>query len=518
MKKVFLVDDEIEVREGVSRSIDWLKEGFIYCGDAPDGEVALPMIEQIRPDIVITDIRMPFMDGIQLSRIVRTTMPETKIIILTGHDEFEYAREALRINIAEFCLKPLSSADLLDVLHGIVKQIDQEELARHKLSQYEHNRLQSLTISRENLLNGLCKGTLMAADVIEQANRLDMEIISKYYQVLIIEHDASGSVALNWLSDQYRCLKYNINIKETAYIFRENNLAALENQILDIKQALHELKNRASSPLYSYGFGEVKDRLLGIAHSYAEAMEEKNFYTIVHHYRETTSHATSDALIKIKRERHTARNELVHFLKYGAKEDIGTFSQHHALHLNDHHISFYTYYFLMDLTITITDFIHELDGTIEQTLSDLHQMEHRISWIKAFKEITTYIEEILLIAIGVRDRSQSKFSNIIQRAKDYINEHYNEDITLQIVADYVNVSPSYFSNIFSQETQETFIEYLTKVRINRAMELLKTTNDKVYEISEKVGYSDPHYFCHLFKKVTGMTATAFKSQKQHSAR
>lgn len=512
MKKVFLVDDEIEVREGIRQCIDWTQEGFIYSGDAPDGEIALPMIEQIKPDILITDIRMPFMDGLQLSRIVRTQLPSTKIIILSGHDEFEYARDALRINIAEYCLKPLSSADLLVVLHETVAQIEQEELAHQKIIHLENQALKHLSISRENLLNGLCKGTWMAADAIEQANQLGIEVISKFYQVLIVEHEADDASLFNWICDQYPCLTYNMNIKETAYIFRGDDDARLEQQAAAIKQKLIG----TGTNLCSFGFGETKDRLLGIAHSYAEAMEEKSFQSIVHHYRRSMSPASTDTLLQVKKERYFDRSELVHFLKYGAQEDILIFSQNYAKHLKftDVHASFYTYYFIMDLTMTIANFMDELDGTDEHIVSDMMQMENRISWLKTYEEITSHIQDMLHLVIEVRDRSQSKFSIVIQKAKDYVDEHYDQDISLQVVASYVNVSPSYFSHIFSQETNQTFIEYLTMIRINRAMELLKTTNDKVYEISEQVGYSDPHYFCHLFKKVTGMTTTKFKSQKQ----
>ncbi|OUM97210.1 MAG: hypothetical protein A9Z00_01925 [Thermobacillus sp. ZCTH02-B1] len=116
MKKVFLVDDEIVIRENMRTCIDWEKEGFEYCGDAPDGEMALPLIEKLKPDILITDIRMPFMNGLELSAIVRKMLPGIKIIILSGHDEFEYARQAIRIGVEEYCLKPVSAEDIIRVL------------------------------------------------------------------------------------------------------------------------------------------------------------------------------------------------------------------------------------------------------------------------------------------------------------------------------------------------------------------------------------------------------------------
>jgi two-component system response regulator YesN len=116
MMKVFLVDDEIVIRENMRTCIDWEKEGFEYCGDAPDGEMALPLIEKLKPDILITDIRMPFMNGLELSAIVRKMLPGIKIVILSGHDEFEYARQAIRIGVEEYCLKPFSAEDIIRVL------------------------------------------------------------------------------------------------------------------------------------------------------------------------------------------------------------------------------------------------------------------------------------------------------------------------------------------------------------------------------------------------------------------
>ena len=126
MKKVMLVDDEILIRENIRESVEWEKEGFIFCGDAPDGELALPVIEEQLPDILITDIKMPFMNGLELSSVVRQKFPKIKIIILSGHDDFQYARAALRLGVEDYCLKPFSSADLLQLLHSVSSRIDEE--------------------------------------------------------------------------------------------------------------------------------------------------------------------------------------------------------------------------------------------------------------------------------------------------------------------------------------------------------------------------------------------------------
>ncbi|KPV50660.1 hypothetical protein SE17_25610, partial [Kouleothrix aurantiaca] len=124
--KVFLVEDEIVTREGIRDTIDWAAAGYQFCGEAPDGEMALPLIRERQPETVITDIKMPFMDGLQLCRILRETLPSTKIIILSGHDEFKYAQEAIKIGVTEYLLKPIVPHDLIAALRKVAQQLSEE--------------------------------------------------------------------------------------------------------------------------------------------------------------------------------------------------------------------------------------------------------------------------------------------------------------------------------------------------------------------------------------------------------
>ncbi|WP_186577054.1 response regulator [Aquibacillus kalidii] len=507
MKKVFLIDDEMIIRKGIANGIDWKEEGFEYCGDAPDGEVALPLIEQCKPDIVITDIKMPFMDGLQISRILREKMPSVKIIILSGHDEFEYAREAIRIRVTEYCLKPLSASDLLHTLHKVSAQIDKEQIQERKYNDLKTKALQNLSISKDKFLIDLCDGVYSTSDAIKHASELGIDIIASYYFIVIIESKQLRSIDTDWIKEGYTCLTFWKNTKEKVFIFQGTSLDQLEQAATNIRK---KMQSREES--ICFGIGKIENRIQGISLSYAEAQEEKSYARIIYKYNKQ---ATGDDLQSKKELHHSFnRKELIQFLKFGNIGQIKEFSKSYSSYLQTStiHSPLLYYYFLMDFTITITHFIKEMDNDSGDVLGQIKDKEMRASWIREYQEVITYMEEVLSIVIGSRDQTNSKYGTIIQKTKEYILENFADPkLSLQTSAAKVNVSASYLSHMFSNETGQTLTEFLTNTRIERAKELLKTTNDKTYEIAYKVGYSDSHYFCHSFKKVTGMTTKAFKN-------
>lgn len=169
MIKIFLVEDEMIIRRGIKNSIEWEKEGYQFAGEASDGELALPMILREKPDIVLTDIKMPFMDGLELSRLIRKELPETKILILSGYDEFEYAKEAIRIGITDYLLKPVSSTRLLEALDDVRRKIEQEKEEKALLIQYQKEMQENMEHEKEKFLNVLLNGTMSVGDAIRQA-------------------------------------------------------------------------------------------------------------------------------------------------------------------------------------------------------------------------------------------------------------------------------------------------------------------------------------------------------------
>src|SRR4029079_401488 len=184
--KVFLVEDEIVTREGIRDTVDWGAAGYEFCGEAPDGEMALPLIREQRPETVITDIKMPFMDGLQLCRILRETLPSTKIIILSGHDEFRYAQEAIQIGVTEYLLKPIVPQDLVAALRKVARQLDEEHQTTAHLEALQAQMISHRPLLRERCLLDLVAGNSCSADFIQQAQRLDIDLFAPWYQVLVV--------------------------------------------------------------------------------------------------------------------------------------------------------------------------------------------------------------------------------------------------------------------------------------------------------------------------------------------
>lgn len=413
MYKVFLVEDEILVRERVRDNIDWESHGFIFAGEASNGQMALPLIQEIKPDILITDIRMQFMDGLELSKIIKNTMSWIKIIILSGYDEFVYAKEAIAINVNEYLLKPISAADLVKALKDIAIQIDNEKIEKQKQELIQEKLENSRQIMWERYLNDLATGIVPAEDAIKKADDFGVDIISKYYcaQIILL---GSAPLALNQmeyleylraeaiineeLGSNQDIIKYKENIKKIILILKGNNKEELEMNCNILARSIKSRIEKNTSCCLTISIGSIRETVGGIAESIKDAEAAISLYSI------------SD----------------------------------------------------------------------KNTIIDI----------------------------------ESKYGSVIYKAKKFICDNYSEYwVSLNSVADHVNVSPNHFSSIFSQETGVTFSEYLTNVRIIKAKELLKATNMKAIDIAFSVGYNDSHYFSNVFKKIVGCTPTDFRDNK-----
>lgn len=508
MKKIVLVDDEILIRESIRETIDWNKEGFIYCGDAPDGELALPLIEEQAPHILITDIKMPFMDGLELTSVVRQRFPDTKIIILSGYDDFHYAQSALRLGVEDYCLKPFSAAELIQMLHTVSAKIDQERRLKQKI-----------TYTTDKLYADLCGGLITTGAAIEAAAQLDLQIVAPYYATVILsiippfleesEKVQAAELLLTSTLTEYSDISYFRRSRtETVLILKDSHPDLLSARI---DKLVHDL-NHNNTPFglqLSVSCGGVHERLQGIHLSFQEAEDDRMIKKLSRQNKEALFQASID------RSPDTVlldRNSLIHFLKLGNPVEAPHFIAQFSEGLNKMSWnSMYAYYLINDITL-------ELVQTAKQTFrSDGNQAELIQELQKKIRSIAS-AEECLDYFLGLykrlwvwRSAGSDKYGELIEKVKLHIQENYhNDQLSLHDISTQIGVSSSHLSKVFSQETGQTMTEYLTATRIGKAKELLKTTRCKTFEIAYQVGYSDQHYFSNLFKKVTGMTPMEYR--------
>ncbi|WP_322923239.1 response regulator [Paenibacillus campi] len=513
MKKIILVDDEILIRESIRERIDWENERFHYCGDAADGELALPLIEQHLPDIVITDIKMPFMDGLELCAVVRQRFPHIKVIILSGHDDFHYVQTALRLGATDYCLKPFSAADLLQLLRTVSDRIDQEENAK-KCEHY----------TAEKLFADLCGGLVNTVTALKVADQLKLPLMTSHYAVAILtlcstdltkpELDpASCWEAGRWvdgrLSEQIDCFMYKRSRTDTVLILKGK-------QAEDVCAPLHLLVNELQLVLnaqfnceLTVSLGSVQERLQGIHRSYVEAEAQQMAGKLSRQHKAAYMQTTFDSSYETVL---LDRNGLLDFLKLGSPQAAPDFMLTFTAGLdNMNWDSPYAYYLLHHLTLEMVAAAKQNFQTSRSTEDVMAELQQQLKRIASRDECQHYLLQLLTQLWEWRQAGADKYGELIDKAKLYIRQHYGDDqLSLYEVSKQLAVSSSHLSKIFSQETGQTMTDYLTLLRIGKAKELLKMTRHKTFEIAFQVGYKDPHYFSNLFKKITGLTPTEYR--------
>lgn len=258
--KVFLVEDEIVTREGIRDSVDWASAGLCWCGEASDGELALPMIEATPPDILITDIKMPFMDGLELSRIVRDRLPQTRIVILSGHDEFRYAQEAIQLGVTDYLLKPISAQDLLDALGRIRTQLEAERRQQAELHHLQAQLKENANVLRQRFLIDLVTGRLTAPEAFDTARALEINLAARVYLAVSVRCDVTVEMThlerletyhrvrqcvANLLAERSDVLLFTKDVEETGLLLTGETADALQ-------RTAQFLTNRITMLLHRY--------------------------------------------------------------------------------------------------------------------------------------------------------------------------------------------------------------------------------------------------------------------------
>lgn len=536
--KVFLVEDEMVIRRGIKNSIDWEKEGYIFCGEASDGELAYPMIIKEKPDILITDIRMPFMDGLELCKLVKKELPNIKILILSGYDEFDYAKEAIRLGVTEYLLKPISSGKLLEALNGVSESIRREKEDKDLVRKYMEEMRENTEHEKQKFFEQMIAGNLSMADALETGKKYEMNLSAGMYNLLLFrftlgeENRKSGELlgeaeyAIEKLTERLEYVfEFQRGVEGWAFLLMADNEEQMSERVKELSKDLEEIMKNYSTIAYFGGIGQPVARLRELEESFREAERalaarftmELNRIISVEDIRMAQNVDTLDDIeITSFGEIEKTRTMLEKFLNNGVEDEIDEFVDVYINELPEENLKsvLMRQYIIMDAYIVMMSFCEKIEGIEGEMQAQSEELKNSMKTIQTLEEIKNYIRMLLKKIIGVRDTiSGRRYSDIIEIAKDQIRKTYmSDEISLNTIAAEVGMSPSYFSSIFSKEMGKTFVEYLTEIRMDRAKELLMCSSMKTSEIGYEVGYKDPHYFSYIFKKTQNCTPKEFRAR------
>ena len=565
MIKVFLVEDEYAIREGIKKSVDWEKNGFELVGEAGDGEMAFPKILKTKPDILITDIRMPFMDGLELATLVKKELSDIKIVVLSGYDDFNYAKQAISIGVEEYILKPVSGENLLKELGKIAESIRahrQEEQAREK---YLQDMEEIRALERQKFIHDMIDGKISMQESLEQGRELGIDITATYYSIVLFQaflknredsdinsYSGVNEEILRRIKEEYADLK-NVYLYEQVgdvlcFLEKSDTLEEMDENVNRGIGIITNIMSEFSDWIYFISSGKPVERIRDVNNSYRDAsrrfadrymldesciilgnddmpQRQKKFRETIEAEKKDSAKDMDFDNIDIRKLdisgidfKMLSQKTILHFLRSGTLSEVGDLVNEYFNSIGEDAMGsiMFRQYILMESLLSGLTFLDSMGVGRDKASEILGDLKDPIKYVETLDSSRDYIRMLLNKMIEYRNQvSDKKYLEIIEKAKKFIQDEYrNEDMSLQLVASNVNVSSNHFSAIFRKETGETFIDYLTRVRMENAKELLACTSMKTSEIGFEVGYRDPHYFSYIFKKTTGMSPKEYRRTKK----
>lgn len=515
---VFIAEDEYLIRNNLRKEIVALSEKYPinFIGEAPDGEMALASILELQPDIIITDIRMPFMDGITFAKEARKLLPWARIIFISGFDDFEYMKAAIQIQADEYLMKPIKEYELEKTIEQAIQHLDEQKQSTSK--QQDDSEIFMMEVKKNHFLNGLFEGIYPIADAISEAESLNIKIAGKKYTVLLatntFKHKFNDythfSEYLYFLFNDHTQIIYSsVSSRYIKFlIFDTNKEKVLETSYQVAHTLIHEFEQNNQDDI-AVSIGPVVNRLLEIPESFKKAEDMLESYgklrtekiiSFEDDMKEGELSPTHPFKMDLAAEISKLTKESVPKLIATLTEKKGTWERTRMIR----------FFILTELN----SLLKKKQLQMEEFLAEDKQQNDLIELSSDNESYSQLIHDILyyLIEHNVHP-SMTKYQSVINHALSFIDANFTSpDMSLTMVAEELEMSPAHFSTIFSQSMEKTFIDYLTEQRINLAKMLLTDTNQKLTEIALSVGYNDSNYFSFLFKKRLGISPTTYRKR------
>ncbi|MFV0520116.1 MAG: response regulator [Lachnospirales bacterium] len=528
--KILFVDDEDFVRKSIIKKVPWEELGFEVVDDAENGEQALIKLENLDVDILLTDIKMPFMDGITLANKVKSIRNSIEIVLFSGFNEFEYAKEAINIGVAEYILKPIDIEDLSKTLKKIKIKLDKklEDKRNVELLRLKYN--ESLPILKEHYLHQLVNGKLNSEEILKGIETYNFSFgYGKKWVVssimikipkdtkrndLISLHKAKELIPISVLGLIDDTLNDFCSYSAYESTIGINLISAIDDiSITDYVNVLNNLCKDCKKNLditITIGIGEGVLSLFGLYKSYEQSKDALG-------YREIIGNGNAiyirdvEPLFNIELDfDEQLEGKLLSAIKFYGEKEIEEVVEEiiNKLILSNIHTSqrqVYIISILNSLLRTMQKYnVYSLKYNFFEHIQNLNTSNDIKLWLL---EICNHINK------NIDTERNNNNQNLIKNAKQYINENFqNAELSVDMVCNYLHLSEAYFSTMFKKETGTSYINYLTQLRMTKALELLNKSDSKIHIIATECGYQSANYFSYAFKKYYGYSPSKYKEE------
>lgn len=511
MRTLLIVDDEKNIRTGLKAMIERQYPERYAVSLAADGEEALTVMRGTRIDLMITDIRMPVMDGLALIRHAAEQSPHTAIIILSGHDDFQYAKEAIKYNVKEYLLKPIVREEMYGILDRVEEELNRIEAAESRLDEADRIR-EELIAAQLNYI--FVHPAIDPAEAAERCRSAGLQGLEPGYYTGALQF--AGDRRQNVLAQEFIARR-----PEDRPVFsledQDGYLILLTGEPGLFERLMQYLKDKSVSA-YHIGFSRRKERLEDIRDSYSEArwavgyslLQPRGSSTLIPYEsvmgREDTLQVPVEDIRKLANMLGTDREPemkaiMVRLfdLKKTADVSLGYLERlSHALN-----------------ELVFDDAFRRYG---EESVEIL-RLYKQVGSIHRFSDIHEYFRQTENLLLSLNDyvrtiRSALADNREMKKAVAYIDAHYASDLNMATVSNHVSLNYSYFSELFKEYTGQSFVSYVKAVRIAKAKELLERTDDKIFEIGQKVGFENAKQFNRVFRELEGIAASEYRANRQ----
>lgn len=525
MLKVLLVDDEFIVRQGLKTLVNWEKYGMSVAAEAANGKNALDWLKQEDFQVVITDIRMPVVDGIELTRMITERYPGTKVILLTCYSDFEYVQEALELGASGYLLKTeMEDGHLEKTLLKIKQEIEEEKAKEETLKEAQKKVETSIQVLRENYVRSVLEND-EGMDVERGCEHVGLQFLNRRHMIWRIEFERMNDQMKKEVERIFQAIFAEDEafiLQLEAYEFLAFSTYPSENSQYKIyaweQMITHECFSRLSKIGHVNVYYDSAEGIGELPKKYRKISQVGQFYTFYHGFdflvdvKDVPKPRSANLIEKV--DWNKIKEKIIARDWFALKEKCQAVFQM----VSRQSCSVQSVKLLVIETIVI----------IVNELSVNHPLikpwgKNKFDYIDKAKEKRTFEQLIQWLYDGIDEleKHQSMLiagpNHIIRNALKYIEKNYNREITLDELSRHVGLSKCYLSTTFKKMTGQSFTDYVNHLRIEKAKQLFMQIDLKVFEVAEKVGFKDPKYFTKLFKNIEGVSPKHFM-QKKYSAR